>query len=340
MSDPASPKPIPNAEAPASPVSAPEPAATAAAPEAAKPAPMPPPRPGTAGPSQPASRGAGAVLTALAVALLVGGLAVVWQQQRETEAAMVPAADVAALREQVRTLQQRLGQLEQRPAAAVDLRPLEGRIAALEQRPAPAAQAAPDPGLADQMAALDRRLAQAEQAATQAQQEAAQARQGVTQAQQASAARLARIARLQAAMAALEAGRAVGEIPGAAPALARFAATPPPSEAALRLAFPAAAQRARDASRAGGEEAGIGDRVWQRVRALVTVKEGETVLLGSPAATTLGLAGERLAAGDLAASVAALDGLDPAAAEEMAAWRGQAEALLAARAALAKMAAE
>jgi hypothetical protein len=320
MSDPASPKPTPTGDAPAAPDSAPM---------VAKPAPVTPPRRDAAAPSL-SRGGAGAVLTALAVALLVTGLAVVWQQQRETEAAMVPAADVAALREQLRTLQQRLAQLEQRPAAgpapAVDLRPLEGRVAALEQRPAPAAQPVPDPGLADRMAALDRRLAHAEQAATQA--------------QQASAARLARIARLQAAMAALEAGRALGEIPGAPPALARFAATPPPSEAGLRLAFPAAAQRARDASRTGGDEAGIGERVWQRVRALVTVKEGETVLLGSPAATTLGLAGEKLAAGDLAGSVAALGGLDPGAAAEMAAWRGQAEALLAARVALSKMAAE
>ncbi len=319
MSDPASPKPTPTGDAPAAPD---------AAPMVAKPAPVPPPRRDAAAPSL-SRGGAGAVLTALAVALLVTGLAVVWQQQRETEAAMVPAADVAALREQLRTLQQRLAQLEQRPAAsvpAVDLRPLEGRVAALEQRPAPAAQPVPDPGLADRMAALDRRLAQAEQAATQA--------------QQASAARLARIARLQSAMAALEAGRALGEIPGAPPALARFAATPPPSEAGLRLAFPGAAQRARDASRTGGDEAGVGERVWQRVRALVTVKEGETVLLGSPAATTLGLASEKLAAGDLAGSVAALDGLDPGAAAEMAAWRGQAEALLAARVALSKMAAE
>lgn len=319
MSDPASPKPTPTGDAPAAPD---------AAPMVAKPAPVTPPRRDAAAPSL-SRGGAGAVLTALAVALLVTGLAVVWQQQRETEAAMVPAADVAALREQLRTLQQRLAQLEQRPAAsapAMDLRPLEGRIAALEQRPAPAAQPVPDPGLADRMAALDRRLAQAEQAATQA--------------QQASAARLARIARLQSAMAALEAGRALGEIPGAPPALARFAATPPPSEAGLRLAFPGAAQRARDASRTGGDEAGVGERVWQRVRALVTVKEGETVLLGSPAATTLGLAAEKLAAGDLAGSVAALDGLDPGAAAEMAAWRGQAEALQAARAALAKMAAE
>lgn len=324
-----------------------EAAARPAGPGAAMP---PPARPDPAAPSAraepPASRGAGAVLTALAVALLAGGLGWVWHQQQETAAAMVAPGDVAALREQVRTLQQRLAQLEQRPAAApgpaVDLRPLEGRVAALEQRPA--AAGAPDAGLADRMAALDRRLAQAEQAASQAQQEAAQARQGSAQAQQQAAARLARMARLQAAASALEAGRALGEIPGAPPALARFAATPPPSEAGLRLAFPAAAQQARAVSRSGGDDAGggagIGERVWQRVRALVTVKEGETVLLGSPAATALGLAGERLGSGDLAGAVAALDGLDPGAAAAMAEWRGQAEALLAARAALAKMAAE
>ena len=133
MSDPASPKPTPTGDAPAAPD---------AAPMVAKPAPVTPPRRDAAAPSL-SRGGAGAVLTALAVALLVTGLAVVWQQQRETEAAMVPAADVAALREQLRTLQQRLAQLEQRPAAgpapAVDLRPLEGRVAALEQRPAPAA---------------------------------------------------------------------------------------------------------------------------------------------------------------------------------------------------------
>jgi hypothetical protein len=266
-----------------------------------------------------------------APSVLSAGLGWVWQQQQETAASMVAPAEVAALREQVRVLQQRLVQLEQKPAPGVDLRPVEGRIAALEQRPAVAG--APDAGLAERMAALDRRLAQAEQAAVQAQ-------QGMIQAQQAAAARLARLARLQAAGAALEAGRPLGEIPGAPPALARFAATAPPGEAALRLAFPAASQRAREASRAGGDEAGIGERVWQRVRTLVTVKEGETVLLGSAAATALGVAAERLAAGDLAGSVAALDGLDAGAAAAMAEWRGQAEALLAARAALAKMAGE
>ena len=366
MSDPASSKPSPAAGEPAGPAApAPDVAARAAA--AAKADPVPPPgesakptvkeapKPAmAAGPArtaapagpeasrQPASRGAGAVLTVLAVALLAGGLGLVWHQQQQAAETMVPASDVAALREQLRGLQQRLAQLEQRPAAALapaaDLKPLEGRIAALEQRPVAAGPA--DPGLADRMAALDRRLAQAEQAATQAQQAAAEARQGAASAQQAASARLARIARLQVAAVALEAGRPVGEIAGAPPELARFAATPPPSEAALRLAFPEAKQQARAASRAGGDEVGIGERVWQRVRSLVTVKEGETVLLGSPAATALALAGERLAAGDLAASVAALDRLDPGAAAAMAAWRAQAEALLAARAALAKMAAE
>ena len=369
MSDPASPKPTPTggdsassepggpapgvaARAAAAKTEAAAPEAAREAPKGAGPAVARPavpssPRPGSSGPAAagpasvvrgaepPASRGAGAVLTALAVALLAGGLGWVWHQQQQTAETMVVPAEVAALREQVRVLQQRLVQLEQRPVAgpapAVDLRPLEGRIAALEQRPA--AAGAPDAGLADRMAALDRRLAQAEQAAGQARQEAAQA-------QQAAASRLARIARLQVAAVALEAGRALGEIPGAPPALARFAATPPPSEAGLRLAFPEAARQARAASRDEAEAAGIGDRVWQRVRSLVTVKEGESVLLGSPAATSLGRAGERLEAGDLAGSVAALEGLDAGAAAAMAPWRREAEALLAARAALAKMAAE
>lgn len=273
----------------------------------------------------PTSRRAGAVLTALAVALLLGGLAWVWSEQQHAARTAVAPADVAALREQLRTLQQRLAQVEQRPAPAavtpVDLRPLEARIAALEQRPA--APAAPDRAIADRLGALDQRVAQAERAASQAGQDAI--------------ARAARLARLQAAAAALEAGRPLGEIPNAPAALARFAATEPPTEAALRLGFPEAAQRARAASRTADADQGVGERIWQRVRNLVTIREGDTVLLGAPATTVLAQAQSRLTAGDLAGAVAALDGLDAEAAAAIAAWRGRAEALLAARAALAGM---
>jgi len=288
--------------------------------------------PGSATPpssnTAPAARRAGAVLTALAVAVLAGGLVWVWSEQQQGSLDAVAPADVAALREQLRTLQQRLAELEQRPAPAaalaMDLRPLESRLAALEQRPAAAAAPArPDPAITDRLATLDDRLAKAERAATQAGAEAA--------------ARTARLARLQAAQAALEAGRPLGELPGAPAALTRFAAVAPPSESALRLAFPEAAQLARAASRSAEANQGVGERIWQRVRTLVTIREGDTVLLGSPAATVLGQAQARLNNGDLAGAVAALDGLDPPAAAAIADWRDRAEALLAARAALAGM---
>jgi hypothetical protein len=70
----------------------------------------------------------------------------------------------------------------------------------------------------------------------------------------------------------------------------------------------------------------------------VTVKQGDKVLVGSPAAEVLGTTQARLDAGDLAGAVHELDRLDPAAAQAMAEWRGQAQALLEARAALAEMA--
>ena len=265
-------------------------------------------------PRQAESRGAGFVLTALAVALLFAGLTWVWTQQQQ----FAETADVAALREQLRTLQLRLTQAEQRqPAmpATTDLRPLEARLSALEQRPAAIAT---DPALADRLAALDQRVLAAERAA----------------------ARTVRLARLQRAAIALESGQPLGELPGAPPTLARFAAAAPPTEAALRLAFPATAQRARSASQGMASEPGIGDRIWQRVLNLVTVRAGDTVLIGTPAAIILGQASERLGSGDLAGALAALDALDPAASAAIADWRTAAASLLAARTALSAMMAE
>jgi hypothetical protein len=139
---------------------------------------------------------------------------------------------------------------------------------------------------------------------------------------------------LQGAAAALEAGRPLGVIAGAPPGLARFAAAAPPTLAGLRQDFAAAASSAQAASQPAEPE-GLGARMWQRVAGLVTVRRGADVLVGSPAAYTLGIARQRLDAGDLAGAVAALDGLDPAAAAAMAAWRGRAQSVLDARAALA-----
>ena len=167
--------------------------------------------------------------------------------------------------------------------------------------------------------ALDKRIAAAEQQS------------------RALAERAGRAGLVQTAALALEAGQPLGAIPGAPPAVARFATEKPPSEASLRLAFPAAARAAEEASKPATEGQSVGSRMWQNAQALVTVREGGKVLVGAPAATALARAQALLDAGDLAGTVATLKTLDGAAAAAMANWTGQAQALLDARAGLAAL---
>ncbi len=72
----------------------------------------------------------------------------------------------------------------------------------------------------------------------------------------------------------------------------------------------------------------------------MTVRRGETVLVGSRAAGILEGARVALEAGDLAGAVRILGGLDGAAAAAVAGWRAEAQALLDARAALDKLASQ
>jgi len=296
------------------------------------------------------------LLGVLAFLLLAGALVYLWQQQRTfVQPPGIDPARVTALEEQVRTLQQRLAELEQRPppppppspaqtpdlrpleariaaleqrpppppspspAPPPDLHPLEGRIAALEQRPAPAP--APDLGpLLGRMDALEHRVTQADTAAT------------------AAANRADRVLRIEAAALALAAGQPLGNLPDAPAALTRFATEKPPTEAELRLGFPAAARRATEASRPTTESQSMAERMWLQIESMVTVRSGDRVILGAPASVVLDAARERLGAGDLAGSVAALDALDGGAAQAMADWRARAQSLLDARAALASLA--
>jgi hypothetical protein len=153
--------------------------------------------------------------------------------------------------------------------------------------------------------------------------------------------RAARIGRIQAAQTALEAGQPLGQIPGAPPALSRFATTPAPTEAELRLTFPAAARAAEQASQPTPTEGHpFLDRLWTRAQDLVTVREGDRVIVGDPAAGVIARARQALSAGDLHGAVAALDGLSGPAAEAMADWKAKATALLDARTALATLAAQ
>ena len=69
----------------------------------------------------------------------------------------------------------------------------------------------------------------------------------------------------------------------------------------------------------------------------MTLRQGDNVLIGTPAARVVEQARAKLEAGDLAGAVAALDELDPAAARAIAGWRAEAQSLLDARAALAEL---
>jgi hypothetical protein len=259
------------------------------------------------------------------------GLGLFWLWQNPTPPPPAPSGRIEALEE-------RLARLEQRaPSAAADLRPLEARLAALEQkappdtrpldarlsaleqRPAPAA-AEPGKILETRLEALERRLATTESLPGQF---------------SALADRAARLARLFAAQAALEDGHPLGEIAGAPPALARFATIASPTEAALRLAFPAVARAALKASTPATAHAPLLERMWTRAQSLVTVRQGDRVIVGDPAAGTIARARRTLEAGDLPGAVAVLSTLQGPAAREFSTWQAQAQALLDARAALA-----
>jgi hypothetical protein len=152
--------------------------------------------------------------------------------------------------------------------------------------------------------------------------------------------RAARAARIQAAQAALEAGQPLGELPDAPPVLKRFATAKPPTEPELRLAFPAAAQAAQKASQPNTEGQPFLDRLWTRAQDLVTVREGDRVIVGDPAAGVVARARQALNAGDLQGAVDVLESLSGPAAEAFAEWKAKAKSLLEARAALASMAAQ
>ncbi len=112
-------------------------------------------------------------------------------------------------------------------------------------------------------------------------------------------ARISRLNALETARMALDAGQPLGDIPNAPPALAQFAAVAPPSEAQLRMEFPAAARAAEAASIAGEGQGTYWSRALARLENFVTVSDGTHVLIGAPAAGVVAQAGALLNAGDL-----------------------------------------
>jgi hypothetical protein len=300
---------------------------------------------------------------------LVLAAAIVWLWQNPPIVPPpAPPPELATLRDQVRTLQAQVTRLEQRPPPTIpappDLAPLAARVAALEARKPPppvdigpieaaiaALQQRPvgDPALTarvDAMASRQDALVsriETTDAALAHRQDATDARlapiEKSTGQITALADRSARIARIQAAQAALDSGISLGALPGAPAALARYATAAPPTEASLRLSYPAAASAALAASKPSVEDKPFLDRAWARAQDLVTLRQGDHVILGDAAAGILARAKAALDAGDLAGTVAALDALSGPAAAAISGWKAQAQGLLDARKALTDMAA-
>jgi hypothetical protein len=230
-----------------------------------------------------------------------------------------------------------------------------------------------DPAVAEQaqaqkaaLDALDQRLAKLEQTAVQAQQAAGQAQQAGDAAQKAQSsdtsaldalnARVAKLeqgvgqtegaardadraARVTAAETALEAGQPLGDVPGAPPAIARFATVAPPTEGALRAAFPKVAEAARLASEPQTQDRSFFERLVARAQESVVVRQGDHVIVGDPAAGVLARAQDHVSAGDLKGAADVLGALRGPAANAVHDWVAQVRSLVEARAALAALAA-
>jgi hypothetical protein len=238
----------------------------------------------------------------------------------------------------------RVAAVEQRQPVAVDLGPVEARIAALEQRTAPnlapleariAALEVRQPTEGQLTARLD-----ALESTLHAGQTSLDRRLNEDEARLSGVVKTAsRMAQVQAAKLALDAGRKLGDLPGAPAALQRYANANPPTEAELRLAFPKAAQDALAVARPDTAGKPLLSRLWARAQDLVTISQGDRVVVGDPTAAVLDRAGNALDAGDLMAAVSTLDALQGPPAQAMSGWLAQAHALLDARAALAAWAA-
>jgi hypothetical protein len=145
--------------------------------------------------------------------------------------------------------------------------------------------------------------------------------------------------RLESARIALDSGQPLGDIPGAPPALAKYATTAPPTQAQLQLAYPAAAAAANNASVDKQDRGSVWQQALARVENLVTISNGSHVIVGAPAAAITAQAQQLLDAGDLAGAVATLtNGLSPTTQAALGNWLPQAESLLAARAAIVALA--
>lgn len=328
-----------------------------------------PPRPRQ--PAEPDTGGPRLWPRILAILILLSGVALTWAWLTPNAWDRLTSA-IGSRKSDTATLETRIAALEKRPLPA-DISAMSARLDALERRTATpdrvlttgtppigvtagniqdmsaiqerlnALEKASGSGKVDALASRVDALANRDGAAPlRAQMDDLQQRVAGLASQEQSAAatsdRTVRLARLQSASAALAAGIKLGPIPGAPPALTRFAATPPPTEAALRLAFPTVMREAAKLTTPDTEGKPFLDRVLARLAdyRLITVREGDRVVIGNATLETLEQARASLNAGDLAGAVRLAGGISGPPATVIAPWLADAKALLAARAALAE----
>ena len=275
-------------------------------------------------------------------------LAPLIQRLEALEARPAPSLDVSGLapRALAETLATRLDRLTERQDAlaarlqaadAEALRRTEDLARSLLAR-LEVAEKAEVERIAAAGAALEGRLAGAESALGTRMQalEAAQTRVAAIEA------RANRVQAIAALRARLDAGQALSPtltaFPNPSAALSRFATASPPTEAALRLGFEDAARAARAASEPAKEGQSILESASARLTGLITIRRGETVIWGDEAAAALEAARRALEAGDLPGALGKLAPLPPAARAALSGWEADAQALLAARAAIITLA--
>jgi hypothetical protein len=269
-------------------------------------------------------------------------------------AASPASADLRPLQARLDAIDARVSALAARPAAAPagsatpaerpggpDVRSLEARLDSLErQQTEQTADAAKLAMLQAQVAALSAH----NPPDLSGQLDAVQHRIGELAENQTKLAgtsdRVTRLAQVNAAEVALASGRPLGSIPNTPPALTRFATAAPPTEASLRLAFAAASRQALQVSVPDTEGKPFFDRVLARLQdfRLITVREGEHVVIGNSTAAILAHARVLLDVGDLSGAIKAVASLTGPPAAKMAPWLADATALQAAREALASLA--
>lgn len=337
------------------------------APEAPEnPLPLPPPDPPAPRPVEARPRDSLPIIGAIGFIVLAGGLAYVWSN-------MVPASQLAVANERITRLDSQLNQVSQNQSAVTpgEFAKLTARVDALDGRLASQAQLvsrvdavsgriealsarvetlsnqekeALDNVASQQKATADALAAQQKSALDAINQQVAQMASEVAAAQAAASStqgfsqRLTMLAKIQQAALALSSGQPVGNIPGAPPALARYAQTPPPTDAQLKQAYPRAQAQALAAQQPDNASAPLGERMWERAQGLITVRRGDEVVVGDTTAIALSQAQEDLDAGDLPGAVKAVESLKGPPAQAMAGWLANAKGLVDARAALAQMA--